>query len=76
MSRIFVMPPGVPDEIYEAWKSAFEATTRDPGFRKAAEVAGYEVGLATAEDFYKTIRGYEGLGVEARALHKELIGAD
>jgi hypothetical protein len=50
-SRIFVIPPGVADNIYEAWRKAFELTTRDTGFLKAAEVAGLDVGLGTAEDF-------------------------
>jgi len=34
-SRIFVTAPGVPDDMYNVWKKAFEATTRDPGFLKA-----------------------------------------
>lgn len=74
MNRIFVMPPGVKESIYQAWKSAFEATTQDPEFRKAAAVAGLEVGLATADDFRKTIDSYEKLSPEGKELLKELIG--
>lgn len=74
MNRIFVMPPGVDQSIYQAWKSAFETTTRDPEFRKAAAVAGLEVGLATAEDFRKTIDSYEKLSPGGKELLKKLIG--
>lgn len=75
MSRIFVMSPGVPDNIYQVWKSAFEATTKDPEFRKAANVAGYEVALATAEDFQKVLKTFERLTPQGREFLKKLIGA-
>lgn len=72
-TRIFVTPPGVPDNIYESWRNAFEETTRDPGFLKAAETAGLEVGLGTAEDFRKSIEAFEKLTPEGRKLLKDLI---
>lgn len=75
MSRIFVMPPGVPDKIYQIWKSAFVATAKDPEFIKAANVAGYEVSLATSEDFYKNLKTFENLSPQGKELLKKLIGA-
>jgi hypothetical protein len=74
MGRVFVMPPGVPDDIYQAWKHAFEATVRDPGFLEGAKVAGVEVGLATAEDFAKVIQTYRGLSPAGRDVFKRLVG--
>ncbi len=74
-SRIFITPPGVPDNVYEAWRKAFEATTRDPGFLKAAETAGLEVGLGTAEDFRQSLQSFEKLTPEGRKLLKDLIGS-
>jgi hypothetical protein len=74
MGRVFVMPPSVPDAIYQAWKQAFEATVRDPGFLQGAKVAGVEVGLATAEDFAQVIRTYRELSPAGRDVFKRLVG--
>ena len=75
MSRIFVMPPGVPDNIYQIWKSAFVATAKDPEFIKAANIAGYVVSLATSEDFYKNLKTFEKLSPQGKEMLKKLIGA-
>ncbi|MBI2987017.1 MAG: hypothetical protein HYY45_09645 [Deltaproteobacteria bacterium] len=74
MTRAFVMPPGVPNDIYQAWRNAFEATVRDPEFVKGAEVAVLEVGLATVEDFERVIRGFRELSPAGRGLVKKLMG--
>lgn len=74
-NRIFVAPPGIPDDVYNVWKEAFEATTRDPGFLKAAETAGLDVGLGTAADFYKTVNSYQELTPDGEKLLRTLIGA-
>ncbi len=73
-SRIFVTAPGVRDDMYNAWKKAFEATTRDPGFLKAAEAAGLEVGLGTAEDFNQLVKSFGRLSPDGANLLKRLIG--
>ncbi|MDP6087983.1 MAG: hypothetical protein QGF68_18355 [Nitrospinota bacterium] len=73
-SRTFVTPPGVPDHIYNKWRKAFEATTRDPGFLKAAAAAGFEVGLGTAEDFNQLLKVYDGLSPAGVNLLKKLTG--
>lgn len=72
-SRIFVTQPGVPDDVYEVWKKAFEATTRDPAFIKGAEVAGLEVGLGTAEDFNETVAVYRKLSPEGKKFLAKFI---
>ena len=74
MGRLFVAPPGVSEPIYQTWKSAFEATVKDPEFRKAAEVIGMNVGLATAEDFYATNEAFKKLSPQTKELVKKLAG--
>ena len=73
-SRIFVAPPGVSDAVYNTWKKAFEATTRDPGFIKAAAAAGFEVGLGTAKDFNRLLKVYDKLSPTGVDLLKKLTG--
>jgi len=73
-SRTFITQPGVPDDMYNAWKKAFEATTRDPGFIKAAAAAGFDVGLGTAEDFNQLVKSFERLSPAGVKLLKRLIG--
>ncbi len=73
-SRTFVTQPGVPDDMYNAWKKAFEETTRDPGFIKAAAAAGFDVGLGTAEDFNQLVSSFERLSPAGVKLLKRLIG--
>lgn len=73
-SRLFVTPPGVADNVYEAWRDGFEKTTRDPGFLKAADAAGLDVGLGSAEDFRSSLKKFDALKPEGRNLFKKLIG--
>ncbi len=73
-SRTFITQPGVPDDMYNAWKKAFEETTRDPGFIKAAAAAGFDVGLGTAEDFNELVKSFERLSPAGVKLLKRLIG--
>lgn len=72
-SRTFITPPGVPDDVYVAWKKAFEATTKDPGFLKAADAAGLEVGLGTADDFNKLVDSFTKLSPAGAKVLKDLI---
>ncbi|MBI2987009.1 MAG: hypothetical protein HYY45_09605 [Deltaproteobacteria bacterium] len=74
MTRAFFMPPGVPDDVYQTWRKAFEATVGDPEFIKGAEVATLEVGLATVEDFERVIRAFRELSPAGRNLVKKLLG--
>jgi len=74
MGRLFVAPPGVNERIYQVWKAAFEKTVRDPEFKKAADVAGMQVGLGTAEDFRETTKLFQGLSPQTRKLVKKLAG--
>ncbi len=73
-SRIYVLQPGVPDDVYNVWKKAFESTTKDADFLKAAGVAGYEVALGTAEDFNEGLKRYQSLTPDGEKLLKRLMG--
>lgn len=74
-NRIFVTPPNLPKDVIAAWRDAFEKTTKDAGFLKAAAAAGLDVGLGTAEDFRKSLDAYEKLTAEGKKLFKVLIGS-
>ena len=50
MSRPFVAPPGVPPERMKALRDAFEATAKDPVFLAAAQKAGREISVYTADE--------------------------
>ena len=74
MGRLVVAPPGVDHRIYQAWKSAFEATVRDPEFKKAAGAAGLDVGLGSADDFRKNNQAFEKLSPKMKKLVRKLGG--
>lgn len=73
-NRIFVAPPGTPDDVYAAWTRAFEQMIEDPAFRKGAEVAGLDVGLGTAAQFNKTLKAFQELSPEGVEFLLGLIG--
>jgi tripartite-type tricarboxylate transporter receptor subunit TctC len=50
MSRPFVAPPGVLPERVKALRDAFDATTKDPAFLAAAQKAGREISVYTADE--------------------------
>lgn len=74
-SRIFVTQPDVPDDMYSAWKKAFEATTKDPEFLKGADAAGLEVSLGTADDFNEALKVYGELTPDGEKFLKKLVGS-
>jgi len=73
-NRIFVAPPGIPNDVYNAWTKAFEAMVKDPQFLKGAETAGLDVGLGTAADFNKTLKAFQELSPEGVKILVGLIG--
>jgi hypothetical protein len=62
--------------IYQVWKSAFEATIRDPEFIKAADEGGVEVGLGTAEEFRQNNEAFKKLPASTKELVKKLAGIE
>jgi tripartite-type tricarboxylate transporter receptor subunit TctC len=76
MGRLFVAPPGMDKGIYQVWKSAFEATIRDPEFIKAADEGGVEVGLGTAEEFRQNNEAFKKLPASTKELVRKLAGIE
>ena len=65
--RAFMLPPGTPGPLVNAWRKAFKVTIEDPEFIKAADIAGYDVGYGSPEEYrrqFDTIRGLSPEGVK------------
>ena len=52
ISRVFFLPPGVPDDVKQYWQSAFDQLVVDQRFIEQLTIAGYEndYGYGRAED--------------------------
>ena len=62
MTRLFIMHPDTPDDLYKIWVDAFKATAADPEFLAAAKLLGREVGYAGPEEIVKILaEGSEAL---------------
>ena len=73
-TRALLLPPRTPDEIYGAWRKAYEATIQDPQLVATAAKAGITVGLGRAEDFRAAIADAGKLSKNGLALFKKLMG--
>lgn len=71
-SKVFVLPPGVPNEVYQELKKAFEFTVSDPAFAKDAEARGNEVGLLRAEGLLASVKRVNDAAPEVRQVLKKL----
>lgn len=72
--RMYILPPGVPDNVYKTWKQAFAATIKDPEFIKAATDGGYEVGLGDPDKFLKLADTVRALPPDGKEVLRALIG--
>ncbi len=73
-TRALLLPPDTPDDIYQAWKKAYEATIQDPELVATAAKAGIVIGLGRAEDFREAIADAGKLSKDGLALFKKLMG--
>jgi len=74
LSRTFVLPPGTPDDVVEAWRSALAQVMEDQEFVEAANLAGYQVGFGEPEALREHL--LEGLAqIEADPEFRELFEA-
>lgn len=71
-SKVFTLPPGVPNEVYQALKKAFEATITDPAFIKDAEARGADVALLKSENLMAPVKKVTGAPEEVRQILKKL----
>ncbi len=76
LSRVFTMPPGVPDDVVAQWRTTFKNTVEDPAFVAAAELLGRPVLYGSPESMVANLEaGRQALeDAELRALFEELAG--
>jgi tripartite-type tricarboxylate transporter receptor subunit TctC len=73
-TRALVLPPKTPDNIYQAWKKAYEATIQDPEFVAAADKGGIDVSLGKAEEFEAALRDTGKLSKDGIETFRKLMG--
>ncbi len=76
LSRVFVMPEGVADDVAQYWQSAFDQIVVDPTFIEQLTIAGYEdsYGYGRAEDIQEIIDRVLNASEETREIALELSG--
>ncbi len=76
ISRVFFLPPGVPDDVRQYWQSAFDQIVADAGFKEAVSIAGYtdDYGYGRAEDILEIVEVVRAADAETRAIALDLSG--
>ena len=76
ISRVFFLPPGVPEDVKQYWQSAFDQMMVDPGFINGLNIAGYadSYGYGRAEDILEIVDVVRAADDETRAIALELSG--
>ena len=76
LSRVFVMPEAVPDDVAQFWQSAFDQIMVDPVFIEQLTIAGYEdsYGYGRAEDIWEIVNRVRNASDATRAVALELSG--
>lgn len=73
-SRTFLLPPGTPDDVYQAVLEAWEATVQDPEFVEAKVAGGYDEGYVSADEIGEIIDSSQDLSSEGYELFRQLVG--
>ena len=78
ISRVYFLPPGVPDDVRQYWQSAFDQLVADPRFIEQATIAGYadSLGYGRAEDILDIVNQVRNTTDEIRQAALELSGVD
>ena len=76
ISRVFVMPEGIPDDVGQYWQSVFDQLVVDPQFIELLTIAGYEdaYGYGRSEDILGIVNRLRNASEETRAISLELSG--
>ena len=76
LSRVFILPEGVSEEIQRDWQARWDQILVDSQFIERLGVAGYtdDYGIGTGDDLREVIDQMRGLDDETRALMLELSG--
>ena len=78
ISRVFLLPPGVPDDVRQYWQSAFDQIMVDPLFKESVEIAGYadDYGYGRSEDILAIVNRVRNASDATRQIALELSGVD
>ncbi|MCY4581295.1 MAG: hypothetical protein OXE50_00625 [Chloroflexi bacterium] len=78
ISRVFFLPPGVPDDVIQYWQSVFDQLMEDRQFRESVEIAGYadDFGYGRGEDILDIVNRVRNASDETRAIALELSGVE
>lgn len=74
MTRMYTLPPGTPDGIVQAWRTAFKATLEDPKFIERAKLLERVVNYGDPKIMMDVLDKGKKMGDESRALFKTLYG--
>jgi hypothetical protein len=74
--RMFILSDDTPDEIVQAWRTAFKATVESPEFREKAAVAGLDAGYGNPDDLAPLLERGKAFGTEGREMIKYLYGLE
>ncbi len=76
ISRVFILPPGVPEDVKQYWQSAFDRVIADPAFIESVSVAGYadDYGYGRSEDIWAIITRVRDASDETRQIALDLSG--
>jgi tripartite-type tricarboxylate transporter receptor subunit TctC len=76
ISRVFIMPEGIPDDVAQYWQSVFDQLVVDPQFIELLTIAQYDdaYGYGTADDIRGILNRLRNASEETRALSLELSG--
>ncbi len=76
MGRSLIAPPDVPAERVTALRSAFDATMKDPEFRRDVERRGLELNPATGEDLQRLVEKTLSVSPDVMERARKLINTD
>ncbi len=76
ISRVFFLPPGVPDDVKQYWQSAFDQLVLDERFIEQLTIAGYQedYGYGRAEDIMAIVEQVRNTDPEILQAALELSG--
>ena len=78
LSRVFILPEGVQQEVIDFWQSAFDKIVVDTAFVEAVNIAGYgdAYGIGTGADMRAIVTEIQALAPETLDLVIELSQVD
>ena len=76
ISRVFLLPPGVPDDVKQYWQSQFDQMMVDPDFIESVITAGYEdsYGYGRSEEILEIVNKVRALPQNVKDIMLETSG--